>query len=105
MASFDPLPDSVLIWTRLTVLNPSDVVEIHWEVSAAQDFSNVVARWVWRGVMLCGGAACALRPTMPCWNVGLLIQVHQLMLIALYLCSLLRACHCCSAVQRHSGHR
>ncbi|KAL4426377.1 hypothetical protein ABPG77_004671 [Micractinium sp. CCAP 211/92] len=43
VASFDPLPDSVLIWTRLTVLNPSDVVEIHWEVSDAQDFANVVA--------------------------------------------------------------
>lgn len=43
VASFDPLPDSVLIWTRLTPGSPAEVVEVGWEVSASQDFAAVSA--------------------------------------------------------------
>lgn len=54
MASFDPLPDSVLIWTRLTPGSPAEVVEVGWEVSASQDFAAVSARCVGQAALLCG---------------------------------------------------
>ncbi|KAL4430904.1 hypothetical protein ABPG75_006160 [Micractinium tetrahymenae] len=43
VASFDPLPTSVLVWTRLTPLSPSEVVAVHWEVAESQDFAAPVA--------------------------------------------------------------
>ena len=42
VASGDPLADSVLLWTRVTPLDPG-AVELYWEVSTTPDFDTVLA--------------------------------------------------------------
>lgn len=45
VASGDPLPDSVILWTRLVPRGqgmPSEPVDVIWEVSADENFANVV---------------------------------------------------------------
>lgn len=40
VASGDPLPDKVIIWTRITTVNPSEPIE--WEVALDIHFNNIV---------------------------------------------------------------
>ena len=42
VASFDPLPNSILIWTRITVDNPGSV-DVNWRFATDTLFNNVVA--------------------------------------------------------------
>lgn len=42
VASGDPLPDAVIIWTRIT-LNQSDPVSVNWRMATDTLFANVVA--------------------------------------------------------------
>ena len=46
VASGDPLPDRVIIWTRLTTDDTIDVV-VHWEVSEDNLFSTIYKRGVY----------------------------------------------------------
>ncbi len=39
VASGDPLPDAVILWTRLTGIDASPSVEVFWEVSTRPDFA------------------------------------------------------------------
>jgi phosphodiesterase/alkaline phosphatase D-like protein len=43
VASFDPLPDAVLIWTRFTPASPAEAVAVGWQVSDRSDFGSIVA--------------------------------------------------------------
>lgn len=43
VASGDPLPDAVILWTRVTPSNPSSTIELRWELASDLDFSEVVA--------------------------------------------------------------
>ena len=42
VASGDPLPNAVIIWTRVTPEDSLGVIEVEWEVSAADDFKNMI---------------------------------------------------------------
>lgn len=42
VASFDPLPNSVLIWTRITVDNPG-AVDVNWRFATDTLFNNTIA--------------------------------------------------------------
>ncbi|MBI1287717.1 MAG: T9SS type A sorting domain-containing protein [Flavobacteriales bacterium] len=42
VASGDPLPDAVVIWTRIT-LNSTDPVDVNWRMATDTLFSNIVA--------------------------------------------------------------
>jgi len=44
VGSFDPLPSSVILWTRFTPLSPTEAVLVGWQVSQREDFSSLVAR-------------------------------------------------------------
>ena len=46
VGSFDPLPRSVLLWTRVSVSHPHASVEVGWEVAAQRDvtFAKPLAR-------------------------------------------------------------
>ena len=47
VASGDPLPDSVILWTRLAPLGltmPSRAVPVHWQVAADPSFARIVRR-------------------------------------------------------------
>ena len=53
VASGDPLPDSVILWTRLTSEEQlTDDVEVEWEVATGQDFGDIVQN----GVTVASGA-------------------------------------------------
>lgn len=41
VASGDPLPDAVIIWTRVTPSTERSSIEVSWEVSRTKDFSEV----------------------------------------------------------------
>jgi alkaline phosphatase D len=42
VASGDPLPDAIIIWTRIT-LNSTDAVDVNWRMATDTLFANVVA--------------------------------------------------------------
>ncbi len=42
VASGDPLTDAVIIWTRITPADSLESIEVKWEVSESEDFSNVL---------------------------------------------------------------
>lgn len=42
VASGDPLPDRVIIWTRVTVANPDKNIRVHWEISPDIDFRYII---------------------------------------------------------------
>ena len=44
VASFDPTPSSVLIWTRFTVPDPQAEVMVDWQISESEEFTTVLAR-------------------------------------------------------------
>ena len=43
VASGDPLPDAVILWTRVTPSDASRTIELRWEVAADLDFRELVA--------------------------------------------------------------
>jgi alkaline phosphatase D len=43
VASGDPLPDAVILWTRVTPTDLSSTIALHWEVATDLDFREVVA--------------------------------------------------------------
>jgi len=43
VASGDPLPDAVILWTRVTPIDLSSTIALHWEVATDLDFREVVA--------------------------------------------------------------
>lgn len=43
VASGDPLPDAVILWTRVSVSNDIEAVELRWEVAEDSDFRELVA--------------------------------------------------------------
>lgn len=43
VASGDPLPDAVILWTRVTPTDLSSTIELQWEVSTDIEFREVVA--------------------------------------------------------------
>jgi alkaline phosphatase D len=45
VASFDPLPDGIIIWTRVTPASSADSAAVDWQVSKREDFSSLAARW------------------------------------------------------------
>ncbi|KAI3430585.1 hypothetical protein D9Q98_005178 [Chlorella vulgaris] len=48
VASFDPLPDAVLIWTRFTPAGtPKGSVAVEWQVSETHDFAKITASGVY----------------------------------------------------------
>lgn len=46
VASGDPLPDAVIIWTRVTPGEPMESIEVQWRVSRDTTFNNIVASGV-----------------------------------------------------------
>lgn len=47
MASFDPIHDAVIIWTRITLPGTGkQAVPVQWSVSKSKDFKAVVSRFV-----------------------------------------------------------
>lgn len=43
VASGDPLPDAVILWTRVTPENPEDTVRVKWEVALDEHFEQMEA--------------------------------------------------------------
>lgn len=43
VASGDPTPDAVIIWSHIAPAAPSDVINVDWEVATDEQFTNVVA--------------------------------------------------------------
>ena len=44
VASFDPLPTSVLLWSRVTPSAVGDEVSVNWEVAATHNFDTILQR-------------------------------------------------------------
>lgn len=42
VASFDPLPDRVMIWTRITLDNPPASVDVNWRLATDTVFNNTI---------------------------------------------------------------
>jgi alkaline phosphatase D len=41
VASGDPLPDAVIVWTRVTPPYPADSVRVHWEMALDEHFTHI----------------------------------------------------------------
>jgi alkaline phosphatase D len=42
VASGDPLPDRVIIWTRVTPESTLDKIQVRWEISGSKDFGDII---------------------------------------------------------------
>lgn len=71
VGSFDPIPDSVLLWTRISVAEGTLEVSVTWELAEDDTFNNILQRLV---------LLIALKPSLfHCWpHLCLTVSGHLL---------------------------